>query len=350
MKVTVKDVRQSRFPQAIGLTYDNVPGICAALNEVTQRLITDPRQPETGWWGTWVPALFTVTKNNPWINAPAGVARILLMDVCKDPVKMQNQFYEFLWAGRGYLPKDACCGSGYGGLTSLFTQGIYRGRFPTQVDVSAASYIRAYPTNPSDVGKTVLIQALDSNGLKIYSQTAEAQVEGFTLTLEYPFVESEDIVTKVYGVQKDWTYGDVPLTAVDASTAVETTLARYEPGETAPDYARYYLDSLPQFCCGVGTENMQVNALVKLDYRPVAIDQDWVLIGNIPALIDEAQAVYQSDIQTAEAMQLGMAKHESAIKRLKGELDHYLGKETPAVRVAIFGTASPWMAGIGTLR
>lgn len=354
MKNTVKDIRLSRFPEAIGVNYNDLPSITRAINECVQRLIIDPRQPDGGWWGTWVPATFNVSRSAPYIAAPSGVARIMLMDVCKQPIRLQNQFYEFLWAQRGYLPKNGCCGVGQtSNCNTLFdvaTEAFFRGNYATQYDVTSESYVRAYITDSLDsgAGKRILIQALDANGLKIYSLDGQNQIEGFYLDLVSPFVQSTQSVSSIYGIQKDYTYGDIPLTAVDVSTAVETTLARFEPGDTNPQYPRYYLDSLPAYCCN-GTTTIQVQALCKLDYRPVYVDQDWVLIGNIPALIDEAQAVYHDGIQDQTAAKISLTKHNNAVLKLMGELDHYMGKEMPAISVAVFGTAHLRNQGIGTL-
>lgn len=355
MKTTVKDVRLSRFPEAIGANYSDMPTITRAINECVQRLIIDPRQPDTGWWGTWVPALFTITRAQPYIAAPTGVARIMLMDVCKNPIRLQNMFYEFLWGQRGYLPKDACCGvsataGGCGTLCNLSTSAYFRGNYSTQIDVPSASYVRVYPTNVLDGGgtKRVLVQGLDANGLKIYSLDGQSQIEGFYVDLASPFTQSTNVVTSIYGIQKDYSYGDVVLTAVDTTTAVETTLARYEPGDTNPQFPRYYLDSLPQYCCN-GTASIQVQTLCKLDYRPVYVDQDWVLIGNIPALIDEAQSIYHDGIQDSTAIKMSLTKHNNAVLKLQGELDHFTGKEMPAISVSLFGTAKLRNQSVGSL-
>lgn len=347
MKLTLANVRSSRFAEAIGACYTDLPRIAAAVNEAVQRLIMDPRQPDTGWFGTWVPMVFNVTRSNPYITAPRGVARLMLMDVCKTPIKLQNQFYEYLWSGVGILPKS--CPS----IPSIDTQGLQRGYYPTLVDVPSTglSYIRAYPTDPLDVGKRILVQAYDNNGMKIYGLDGLQQIEGFYLTLDYPFVDSLELIGPlgIYGIQKDYTNGDVPLFAVDESTGIQTALARYEPGETAPMYPRYYLDSLPQYCC-TNSSTLQVNAMAKRDYYPVAVDSDWILIGNLPALIAEGQSIYHDNIQDESSAKLSLKKHNDAVLLLQGELDHYLGKETPAVNVSLFGTAKPRYQAIGLMR
>lgn len=352
-KLTLLDVRRSRFPESIGTCFTDMPRIAAAVNEVVQRLLMDPRQPDTGWFGTWVQMIFNVTRTSPYITAPRGIARIQLMDVCGNPIKLQNEFYSYLWAGEGYLPKNICAwNSANNCVGSLNTQGLLRGYYPTLVDVPTGNpqTIRAYPTDPLDVGKRILIQAYDANNQKIYGLDGVQQIEGFYLTLATPFVDSTMTIGSkgIYGVQKPWTYGDVVLQAVDSVTGTVTALARYEPGETNPIYPRYYLDSLPQYCCN-GTASIQVNAICKREYYPVNVDSDWVLIGNLPALISEAQAIYHDGIQEAAAAVMEQKKHNDAVLFLQGELDHYLGKEMPAVNVSLFGTAKLRNQSIGSL-
>lgn len=358
MKTTFLDVRRSRFPEAIGACYTDTARIAAAANEVVQRLIIDPHQPETGWYGTWVPMVFNVTRASPYITPPRGIARLLLMDVCQKPIKIQNEFYEYLWAGNGLMPASVCSAAATSGTTCLSpynTQAFQRGYFPTLVDVpstaGAAYNIRVYPTNNLDVGKRILIQAYDQNGLKIYGlDPNNQQIEGFYITLDYPFVDSTETVGPlgIYGVQKDYTYGDVPIQAVETTTLAVTALARYEPGETRPWYPRYFLDSLPQYCCN-GQTSIQINAMAKRDFYPVYVDTDWMLIGNIPALISEAQSIYHDGIQEAAAGVIQASKHADAIRFLFGELDHYQGKESPAVNVSIFGSAKTRYRSIGSL-
>lgn len=353
MQTTLKDLRLSRFPQAIGACYTDIPRIAAAANECVQRLMIDPRQPETGWFGTRVPMVFNVTRANPYITAPRGIARFLSLDVCGKPIKLQNDLYEYLWTGVGILPRITCSGTSRSVCAqSMSTVGILRGYFPTLVDVPTANpqFIRAYPTDPLDIGKEILIQGWDANDVKIYGLDGLQQTEGFKLTLQFPFVDSVvTIGTKgIYGVQKAYTNGDVPLQAVDSVTGAVTTLARYEPGETRPWYPRYYIDSLPQWCC-TGSTTLQVNVMAKRDYYPVAVDSDWLLIGNIPALISEAQSIYHDGIQEAAASVMSLKKHNDAILFLQGELDQYYGKENPATSVPLFGTADLQRQSIGSL-
>lgn len=322
-------------------------------NECVQRLIIDPRQPETGWFGTLVPMLFNVSRSNPYLTAPRGIARFVNMDVCSKPIQLQNQLYEYLWAGVGILPRTVCTGTSSSVcVPNLATVGILRGYYPLNVDVPTANpqTIRAYPTDALDVGKRILIQGYDQNDLKIYGLDGSQQMEGFYLTLGYPFVDSTFTIGSkgIYGIQKDYTYGDVPLQAVDSVTGTVTALARFEPGETRPWYPRYYLDSLPQWCC-TGDTTIQVNVLAKRDYYPVAVDTDWILIGNIPALISEAQSVYHDGIQEAAASVISAKKHNDAILFLQGELDHQFGKESPATSVLPFGTADLRKQNIGSL-
>lgn len=64
-----------------------------------------------------------------------------------------------------------------------------------------------------------------------------------------------------------------------------------------------------------------------------------MVIGNIPALIEECKAIRYSDMDSPGAAQIGQLRHLDAIKLLNKEMTHYLGSLQPAINVAPFGTA-----------
>ena len=194
--------------------------------------------------------------------------------------------------------------------------------------------------------------AQDQNGNGIYTQDGQQSVNGFFLTLQSPFDTSNMLVSAFGSIAKDFTQGDVILKAVDPSTGLETTLSRYTPDETAPAYRRYYINSLPTNCCATNfvTPGMvQITAMLKYEYAPVRRDTDFLIIGNIPALIEEAQAIKYSSIDETTAAQLESKHHAKSIKLLQSEMRHQLGELQPAVNSAIFGSARLACAGVGTL-
>lgn len=340
MRVTLAQVRQSRLPQVVGLCAGDTPAIAAIVNEAQERLILAAG--ETGFFGGWTRVAFTVTRANPYITLPRTLARLINLDVCREPVEIHNEFYEFLPGGIGLMPtptQDDWCG---------VLGGYERGVYPTLVDLPATSYLRVYVTDSRDVNARMLITGLDAASMPIYSTDGFENPTGFYLRFQQPFATTEFEVSAISAVQKDVTYGDVILKAVDPDTLVETTLSRYAPAETHPTYRRYYITRLPNVCCD-GTATITVQGLGKLEYIPVYQDTDHVLIGNIPALIEEVQAIRYSSMDLKDAAVLEQKHHRKAIRLLQDELRHYMGEQNPAVSVDVWRGAPLENSGIGRI-
>jgi hypothetical protein len=288
--------------------------------------------PDEGWWGGWAQYAFTVSPPFDYIVAPFEVARIILMDVCKKPMKIRNQFYEFLDFGRGYQPKG-CTGNTCGQQKQAYE----RESVPTLSEFVAGNIVRAYPLDSRDVGKRSTIQGTDSNGKTIYSIAILTQKPylGETITFEMPFVDTTNTFNTVTAIQKDPTLGDVDYYQVDA-LGTETPLSSMQANQQTGEYRRYFLNGLRNRCCNSAPQ--QALALCKLDFVPAQSDQDYLLIQSIPALIEECMAVRYSRMDTPGSQQMAQAKHARALQLLFGQLDHFLGKFSTAITVPIFGS------------
>lgn len=349
MRRILQQARLSTLPQSVGLCQEDRPSIAEIVNLCTQRLIYAGG--DSGWWGGWSKVVFQASRTNPYITLPAQYARAINMDVCRFPIRIQNEFYEEIEAGIGLRPATNCsdwCGA---------LEGYERGVFSTMVDLPTGnnSYLRVYPANPVDVGRRILFSgAKDQNGNGIYSQNGDQPVNGFFLTVNVPFATTSFIVSDWYQIAKDVTQGDLILKAVDATTGVETALSRYLPWETNPAYRRYYINRMPVSCCNppgsaITPGIVNITAMCKYEFIPVLNDTDPLIIGNLPALEEEAQAVRYSRMDTASSAGLEAKHHAKAITLLQQEMGHYLGKKQPAINYAPFGTARLERAGIGNL-
>ena len=338
-------VQQSRLPASIIKCKTDLPMLAQYVNEAQQRLIY--AMGETGAYGGWWKVVFHVCRSNPYITLPREFARAINMEVCRFPIAIQNQFYELLEAGIGTQDFHRC-GNWCGALA-----GYDRGNFPSLVDLTDSNqYLQVVLTDQRDVGARVLIgPASDQNGNSIYSQDGNNSVDGFYLTLAATPATSPMIVTKFTGLQKDATYGDVLLYQLDATTGAQVLLSRYAPDEIAPAYRRYYINNLPCGChhvtptspCITGLRPgplVQVTAMVKLEFIPANRATDWLIIGNIPALIEEVQALRFGVQDLPTSMGLAQAHHAMAIKLLNQEIGHYMGTQKIAVNFAPFGTAN----------
>lgn len=334
------DFRSSGGPSAIGLCSTDITSIMAAVNEAMERLINDPLAPDEGWYGSWAKMAFTVSRAEPTIVTPQEVARVILMDVCKHPVRMENEFYEYLQFGPGLHPKG--CGSlaePCGPLTAFERETVVT----FEPLLGTAQYVRAYASNPNDVGRHCLIQGKDSNGAVVRFVDAGTGNSGLGegMTLSSPFTDTAVLWTEITGAQKQKTFGEVEFFQVDPTTGVETPLLVMGPAETTASYRKYYVNGLPQNCCNSCTTTsttLQVSAMCKLDFVPVTCDSDYLRIMSIPSLIDECMSIRYGRMDTPGAQQLSDKKHASALRILFGQCDHYLGKSNPAIQRHIFGS------------
>lgn len=338
----LKDVRQSRIPEAIGCCASDAGKLIEIVNEAQERLVFAGG--ETGWWGSWQKMVFTVAGlTDPYITAPRNIARLINMDVCRHPVRIQNEFYEFLEAGKGLQPGCVC--------QDLETYD--RGLFPTFSDlVPGNKRLRFYISDAADIGRRALVQGTDGNGTKIYSLDGVDQVSGIYVSFNQPFVETPFDINTLTGLQKDYTVGQVRVFEVDTVTGVSRLILTMEPGEEVAGYRRYFLNGLPRNCCGStdpAAVTTQVTVLAKLALMPVIVDPDYLVIQNLTALKEECQAVRFGEMDDSGSAGQAALHHRNAIRLLNGELIHHLGKDRPAVNFAPFGTAKLSYQAIGRL-
>lgn len=350
MRRLLRDLRlynNGKFAVSQGFCVGDVPSIAGAANSCIQRLILEGDQ--YGWWGGWAKVVFYVSRTAPYITVPYQFSRIIGMDMCRFPIRVQNEFYEVLEDGIGLRgPNTGFCGP---------KEAYDRGVFPTMVDLTGTNQIlRVYLSDPTDVGKNIYIQnATDQNGNGIYSQVNGQNINGFLMQFASPFVDSPFGVNSFGAVYKDVTNGDIILKQVDPTTGTETTLSRYTPNETGPAYRRYFLSDIPWSCCeppnlppipGI----VAVTCMAKYEFTPVSGDLDPLIVSNLEALIEEGQALQFSTMESPQALTNEAKHHRRAINLLQKELTHYTGaRDQPAVNWSPFGTASLCRAGVGTL-
>lgn len=345
----LRDIRQSRIPEAIGCCASDNSKLLEIVNEAQQRLVFAGG--ETGWWGSWARIVFNVTAAiNPYITLPRNIARLTDMDICNHPVRIQNEFYEFLEAGVGLQPRTGC-GSSLGQCN--LTETYDRGMFPTFSDIVPPNKrLRFYITDAADVGRRVLVQGTDQNGTTIYSLDGVDEVTGIYLSFTQPFVDTPFDIMTLTGLQKDFTVGQVKVFEVDTVTGVSRLILTMEPSEEVAGYRRYFLNGLPNNCCGAippASPTTQVTAMAKLALIPVEVDPDYLVIQNLAALKEECQAVRFGEMDDSTSAGQAALRHKKAINLLNGELVHHLGKERPAISFAPFGTAKLSHQRIGSL-
>lgn len=348
------DIRTSDLPQSVGLCQADVVGIANYVNSAQRRLLFCKEAGSESWWGTWAEVRFTVSRAAPFVTFDNTIARLELVDICDHPVDVNNQYMEYLRFGNGRMPKLFRQGH-----CNCFVPQVYsRNNAPTFTDITPGNFVRAYATDATDYGKRVLIQGKDNNGNIIYTQDGLNRVQGQFEVLATPFVQWPMQFNEITGIQKDVTNAPINIYGVDA-LGNQTLLVTMQPNETVAGYRRYFFSNLPFNCCSTSgpnpcittpqVESVVVTAIAKLEFVPVVVDSDYLLIGNIEAIKCEAQAYRYSTMDSPQSKQLEALKHRQAVGLLNGELDHYLGLDQPAVNLAIFGSARLERHRIGSL-
>lgn len=336
MRLTLGQLANTRIPQSLGLCSGDIPGVASFVNEATLKLINTAS--ETGWWLGWQKVVFPITTANPFLTLPSIYSRVVNLDLCRSPVRIQNGWYEMIVDGVGLRTQcDGACGP---------IQALDREMVPTAFDIpDTNSLLRVYITDSRDIGKRILFsQVKDVNGVGVYSTSGVNQVDGIYLTFQTPFTTSAFVIASFLAVVKDTTFGDVVLKAVNQTSGVETLLARYGPQETNPSYRRYMLTGVPACCCiSAGTcatnppQSPQVTTMCKLDYRPVSQPSDQLLISNVVALKAACESIRYGEIDNPASQQFSILKWNDAVKALNQEIRAMEGNEFPAISVSM-----PW--------
>jgi hypothetical protein len=160
---------------------------------------------------------------------------------------------------------------------------------------------------------------------------------GEYVALKFPFVDSVNQYSSVTAILKDDTYGPIQFFQVDPTTAAEGALSSMEPSEGSALYRRYMVNGIPNvnLCCTGPGQPVVITANVRLDFIPVQNENDFLTLPNVPALIEEAQAIRYRKMDGGANQDA--THHQFAIKYLNGQLDLYAGKWNVAVKVPIFG-------------
>jgi len=299
-------------------TLINVAGACsnspefrALLNEATSRLLR-----RGDWADTVVPIHVCVRRG--CVVWPRYVGQVRKMNLCTTNLPIQNMWWSF-------MPQEnyrMWCGSE--------CQMIGSGKSPVYSDIYGDSrYVAAFPTVKEDVGKTVTLFGIDNGNQPLrHKDSSGSWKEGIVITLAEPYAATTCYVRRIDRVILDVMQADVLLYAYNTTNSMFEDLARYQPGETNPEYVRY---SLNIACC---TDNQSVNALVKLRFIPVRFDTDLVLINNLDALKDMMSSIKfreAGDTQDANYMEA------SAIRELNLQQRNEFPDSQIPINVGAFG-------------
>jgi len=346
------DMRQSDLPEAVGLCVGDVNGLARVCNRAELSLLHCKEVSEEGWWGTYAEIEFTVSRTSPHVILPREVARLEQIDVCDNPVQVNNQFWEYLQFGNGRMRSSpTSCNR----RRCLDTAAYMRNNAVTQVELfPAPQIISVYITNAADVGKNIFLQGVDNNGNVIYTQNVLDNVQGVFVPFKFPFSTAPMQFSRITGVQKDATEGQVQVFQVDPVTGAQVLLLTMQPSEQTAWYRRYLLDPLPFNCCHQPAINPAQNtvrctAIAMLEHIDVTVDTDYLLIQEPNALILEAQAIRMSKNDSSASRAQSREYHLQAVRLLIGQATRYLGQDDVAIQFKPFGNATLARSGVGRL-
>lgn len=306
-KVTLTTLSEAKASTLINVAgaCNNSPEFLALLNESTRRLLR-----KGDWEGTTQPIYICAYNGCVVFNRYVGAVRRL--SICNQTVEVENLWWN--WA-----PRDHLCRWNTAGIWhSMAGRDVHMsafGRTPVFQDIlGEGRLVRAYARCQNDLGKTIKIFGTDNNGQALHERDSNGNWrDGITLTLITPFASTDVYVRSVTRIIKQQTQCPVDMYAYWASEDALEVLAHYDPSETNPSYAKYQLE---QGCCQSGCVRGLL-ALIKLQFVPVQVDTDLVLIQNLDALKDMMQSIKLREAGDIE----GAARFQSsATRELNNEL------------------------------
>ena len=253
-----------------GVCIDN-PVVLKRINEATMRLLDGGDHAHT------LDQVNFFTKQNS-ITLPREYEALRLANMCKTPVPITSQAYEFVSSGPGQcdwnkLPQLIDLGTG----------------FLTQWDIPGGTTDWRLLAYGFDNDKTLSWKGKRADGADfIGAQTLPINKwDGTTGAIAgMPTGYSEEPVARITGIQLPTGLSDyVSLFAYDVTTHQMYNLSRYHPSEILPSYRRF---RLPWYDA---TNGVCVSLLCKKRYLPATSLDDELLVQNLSAIKLEVMAI-----------------------------------------------------------
>lgn len=319
MRTTFLDAKNSRLPAVVNVSPED-DRFRQYLNEACQRLV------QTGEKFHGLYGEFAFCVDQDCVTLPRQIANVEAVAVCGRPLTIRGSWFQFLQSGPGVSSGSSCTGSSWGCGISFQQKA---GDFCTYRDILGTNKkIRVYCDVAEDADAVITLSGYDESGNWIRTQVGGVWIDGEQVALNSVTPQlTTKLFTSLVSVQKPQTNGSVRLYEYDTTLLTQRDIAVYEPDETNPAYRRVEIRGLSgtSGCCGSTDEDCteaKVTVMAKLEFIPVARDEDWLLIGNLPALKDELQAILKSENNLFEE---SLAWHMKAVNALRAELRHYVG-------------------------
>ena len=327
----------------------NVSGVCGSsdafrsyLNKAVRMLMT-----RGNFWGTVQLMRFCVY--NECLVWPRQVGTVLAVNTCGHPINVWNNWFQFTHLGScqdirnsGFTLDGQLC-RGNVNMENQGTTPVYY-----QIPCGDNFYVRSYPAVRADLGKTITIFGIDSNGQVVRTKNSSGiWQEGETIVNALPFVSTTKRYREITRVVRDKTSGPGQMFYYDPDRDVLKNCAIYDPTDTAPDFRFTKTPGLARSsCCSCSNGSRQVAALVKLQFIPVENDNDLVLISNLDAIGNMIQAIRKSDGGNSAGGETDVAR---AVHEMNLELRDKFPQEQTPISIRPAGAVGAFRANIGMI-
>jgi len=283
------------------------------LNEAHQRLVQEGK-----WWGTFQRYDICIGTDGCLVW-PRQVAAIETFAINDHPQTIRNGWYEFLGTGLGVRSDTTNSGE---------TQMIDRGTAVVYEDMpDSEHYLQVYSEVEESANQYLIVRGYDESGQWIRTQDGSTWIDGEKILISTTVATSTKIFSAVTDVIKPVTNGPVRLSRYK-SPGPAVPIGYYEASETLPEYRKSLIPGLgnvENYSCPNTTsiiEKRVIQAMVKLEHIDVSVDNDFLVIGNIPALKMACKAV---QFENQEDQQAALGYWAQARELLQKELEHYQG-------------------------
>lgn len=318
-RATLAHAKAARIWKATGIC-PNDENFLDLLNEAQQRLLSRGR-----WWGTIYKATGTAIKGAIVWPREAGAIEGLI--VVNSSIWVKNQWWNFIEPIFGGC--SDCCAGNCGDHLELRDDGYS----PFSIEFTGTPFLRLYPTDTSDNAKEVLIQGYDKNGAWVRNEYDDVWIDGEYVALATPFGVSTTEWKTITAVQKPVTNERVLAKTWNGTT--ETLIATWAHNETVPRYRKSLIPALEDH------DSEALSAIIKMQFVPAAVDEDWLVIGNIPALKDMMMSIRKQEQElTKESIILekkAIAELNHELRTNSGDVTHVAVKIDAGENMRVFG-------------
>lgn len=278
------------------------PDFIRRLNRARQQMIDSGK-----WRGCKQQVVFEVTGDH--FTLPHFLDSVLGVSVDGVPQVVFSESYRYALAGPGDVSRNHPC-------DGVLVDG--GDQWPSSVDHNEGEYLRITLSDPDDIGSVFRIYGTDaSSGLRLIDPNG---IDGMEIEMVSGTYTTAQTIGKFTGFQKLPTKGRVTVSSWDGS--VEEVLQVYEPSETRPRYHRYYIPN--------SSTTRSVSCLCKVRYTPVTCDADFVIPGNLSALMLGMQAVELQEVRNYQESNIAWGMCYGVLDR---EYTSYIGSAMPTMDI-----------------